>query len=671
MVMSYLGERLSSKAILAHVKLHVDYFLPQSILDVIEADLDIGTDIYFTMSGVSLKSQLLSSQNQEELLVAKKIAVKIPLRTALGNGGGIDIRIDGLELKLDHFINIWNDLRLKFLANEELVAFFESYSMQLKVENGVYHVNKTWNNITKLDIPNLLIRNLSLKGLSAFELQNSELKLQLPYDQLVLKGLFVGDFYFKEVLEQNGTKVTISARLGSIGLENLGWQKNEVQAAVSMELLHFQLINFNGRLSFDDESQVLIEKKEQEWKYSSEFPLQDIFSLFGFKSSIRDVNRSFVKFDGSLFPDFNLKFNIPKLTQINMFDLSSRFLVDGAWDGIQLGLQAKIEGSGGKIHTAVSLPFSWGNFFNKTFDYAASTPELNLALIDISIKKSDLFKEIQRWKDILSSFGGGKIPYRAKGGILIEKVKVDGVLINGAFSHLVENDQHNSNLTLKVNQGEMNFNFMTAPKKQNSRKFSLKTEVREMDIEGLRLFLGHEPVLTKGELSGQLQLSGSMNLDKKITMVGKKSMLDFSITKGAFRDMAFLNFSRDVVKNVEMLSIVKLLPYGKDFDKINIKADILNHQLRVRSFSVDGGMNQYRMEVKGNIYFPQNWQSFFDFTVDEQKQGRLTGEFTDRSNTFTPLLKKIYHKDSIPIQIIGHGLKLNVDPLYTIKLLGK
>jgi len=694
----YASQKISSEDIKKWTVEGIEKAMPNSKVSLGKVTLSPG--LKFSLELIDFKMEL-KKQGQfprKDLIHLARAFVKIPIWSVITGRGSISMNVDKPDLYASERSSLMNWVHAMGektaeqkettpskaekedkSSGDSMEDIMRGNSLNLVLTNTSINYDLGKANNGKFVLSKFIIKNLSFKNATAFEIASTLKTKMQPKGDLSLELLSVGQVDLSNYFSKKKLTGLMNVEIKKIHAPQLKKKIDRVKTDMNFEM---NGDNLTGSFKATADSFLTMESTfKQSPKLLELSKIKgsvDASDLMNYMEMPEGVNMSSgsVTFAGSmakrgenLQPD--LTFKSIKDFQLKLASgdkVVSNF--DGTYKKFILGLNSKSKAFNGDIEAKVGLTFNP----NKPFNMADIGPVRSLVWVrNINLKESYIQKTLYGKKEEAKSKGqGGASAPAAKASknppinlpminavVKWDEVKLGKENFTGAFRWKGKGKTlicKGCNFQFSKGKGSFDHNINLAD--SNDIKISFKSILNNLNMSSLKPFL--PPALSKfnGNLRGDVlgKTSSKGNYDVQVKVVA---------SDGEIQGNKIGGYIKDLVGNVPILSKSldsRKMNVSDRFKKISFTGNLKNTHYDLKSFKYIGHSEEKDVSINGsgNLY-----------PLNKSKRGIVDMNIVDKSEKLIKNLKRNIGSDTLPMRLRGYGLDLKPDYGYTIKKISK
>jgi hypothetical protein len=686
---------------------------PNAEIELGKIDLGIGASIKLDAEKFIIRYPL--KKEKIDIFKVNYLSAKIPVWTILMGGGAVDLIVDKPEVKYLSYrkSNLWqmamgdkkkgesqptqskssknkketsrpesaedNTLSVpSFAANSSLNLSFND----IKLEYG--EVGKT---AGKIDINKFMVKNLGLKKDAAYEINSKVMLAENDGKQTSLKTLLIGEFNFKNFLDNGEISSKAVLTLSDINVANFEGSipefRNDIdlkvskQGDVSLNLAgEFERSNYKVEVNMTNEN-ISIEN------ILINLMLMDLKNMMPAQMATLSPGKSVAQLSGvvrlkgeKIYPD--LSYKLSDKVRVNLPDMALDLSSSGRVTESRLTSVSNTNLFGGAVDASLTANY---NLNDKETDFQKKLKSyvFNLDLNNLKFEKSFLQKtlyppqkeEVKR-KDVKSQSSpqkkaalnkkeaSGTVPLLPSGVINIKAKSINlggkNMGANGSIS-TKGNSVDIKNLKFMLERGEANV-------KTNLKMFKNITKTKfDIGMKNINIssfdgvipnqFSGSKGLFS-GNISGNASTGKKLNYDVKVKLNASNGELK-GIDLKPYLEKVY-SLAKKIPGLDKKVDPNKKIDYTGDFKVFNLSGQFKPNHYLIRSSEFIGLDNLIEAKANGNIY------------PETKKEAKVYADIVE-NKYLSNYVEAYAGTRTIPVLFKGQGVALNADYQYTVKKL--
>lgn len=601
---------------------------PENNFEIKDVDYSLGFSVSLFLR------ELNATKNESLVLKADWIEFRLPLWAVYFGGGNLDIRIVNAYVKKEKEGITAKNLGLTGIHQGLDNKTIEVPSVFSRNKINIRFINLTYDHERAYSVDTLLFKNISRKGLSAFEIiKNNQKDVLNPYDFQI-----VGEVNLQKLVENNETDISFFANVHNLRLHQGRFKLPDLKLSGKGAL------NSNGVLSasVDLKGNESIQMKfkalfnETLWKLDNidaKIETKALFEAFLYKGSKFSFEDSSFSLKGGFdyMPlkkdiDVDLSFEISKLSYLLEKNIPLINNIEGKLLGKKLTSKIRTDLFSGVAVTDLEgvVDFKSGYKLDKVLSLSLKSSLSNIRLSQKEINEH-LYREVQNkeisnkrtlWPKINWAIDGkhifiGSDQYSVKSLVEHEEtnIKISETLITGQDGEL------------KI-QGN--------GKVQTKDHFILNLEGK-LKNSNLSSFMFLAPTWMQLNMSGKASGTTSFHLRQEGLQKDFSLNIDGKLGEGSIEG---LKLSEYYSKKYPSATKVKIL--NEKFLKGDIKMSISNESLVLEKVRLTYAKNE-DLDVHGEVKFSSSEKSKLDLNFINGKRKELPLTFNGLGKNLNPI----------------------------------
>lgn len=637
-----VNEALKKEHVSAHINQMTQEFLSGAKMTIGDINVSRTTQARITLYDVSLKDRF-----NENILTSREISFRIPYYVLLGGDGRVEVDFKNSTFIYSSFRN-----SLKQEIDDFTPESFNAQRVTLRAYDLDFYISK---NSRKFSLDRSVLRNLSMNMMSALEVDTRFSLTVPPGKKLEMQGVFVTEFYPRDLLAQGLLKSDFFFRVNHLqtifGDEVLSRRAfRQLRAVGSMKASSLQSLAGHVRISenenyFNAEFEVaddLLSLSEIESKIA--LTVLENLGLYQFKdysvhgASIEFTGGAGINRDLKIFPELN--FLIDQNIELKIAGTTLSNSVRGRIGPSVIWADLRSSLYGGQIHYSVHADHTF-YLYDWTY-HQLQDAHVQVLIQDINLRNTRLRSQ--------SLFNSLRSIYR---GVTDQSIPIS--LLEFEVKNLTDQEDELSGqgyFKQKRDQTEFAFDahfrdgHLSAAVERRAEDFQGSLKAQDFEVLGMYIFLPVRYWQYQGPLNSVLELKwrdGEMleTLEGDVRLTLRNGQLPF--------DSIFPKLDQsipDIFRQDQSYSAIL-----SSFDLFDLNAQLRGGVINIQELQYLTSQEQLKLLVRGQVGL-------------SEQESEVTIMVHDKANIFFTEESDL---STIPLRFSGKGIKLRPDLLYTIK----
>ena len=701
----YINSQISPEKIRKIAVLELQKIFPNAKVNLGEIKYSFGSSIKFSADTFEM---VLKKGKRKELIKVSQFSLSIPLLNIISGGGEIDLLLDTPQVSYVEYSehqNNWTSAlgkrgkknsstskgkkakraktKEKKTSGEIIVpAFAYNSKLNVRVKNlnlSYFLKDKTEGS---LKINKLILKNVGLKGSSAFEV-DSLINISIAKEKAKARIFIIGEVDLMRFIDKGEIETSISFQItdGSFTALNTAIPPVKANAKISLtssgELRTTPLITIGEKSKIKATLFVSSKSEVTVSNISLDLLLSEFWKLSPVKIPEVDMNRSHLtvkggvkidkngmistKLDAAIFPGIKYEWEGNEIVNELSASINEK--------NVSLKVKQQIFGGESIFDFSLNLGTDLNKFsLNKIRPFSANLKIMNMKLEekffqkmiykenseDTAVEKSKMNVEkvnSEKSKDQMSLFflPSGKL------SVLVENVQLNNTPLSVDGIIQVKNNVIKiPHFNLLANKGSVKLNSKTIIKNIENIEGTFLFDISKILFEDFAFLLPKDYGDAVGVVNGKGK--GSYKLTKENLKYSVASQLE--ALNGELKNLDLQSFIQGYLDKFSFLKGKKIDKKGdlkNSFEKVFIKGIFSDRHYSLENIYFKGINKKVEMKGKGHIY------------PEGKKIGIIDLTWIDSMGVISNHLKKEAGTTKLPIRLKGKGFLLLPDHNYTLE----